>query len=208
MHIPEGMHETNAISFCRTAPAALLCSLLLASACGDAGEGPVVSDDTVLESLPRGLEGVEVHLVRDSTRCGAPDSTPLVADAGIGIEFTADHVRTLASPCAGSPSPAIEVNVENGGVIFDFANVDQPGEFPGAQFEGYVVHFARSCGDPVVASATPDTDLSNIDVRHAKVTSHYDRLKVNFAGVAYDRSSFLRIDVSWANVDCLADPAE
>ena len=180
---------------------ALLFSVLIASACGDASDGefsPAVVS-------PAALDGADVHLLRDSTRCSAPAPTHLVAKMGAGIEFSADNAQPLASPCLDDANPGVEVDIENGSVVFDFSNVESQGRFPDAAFEGYVLYFARKCGDPIFTSATVDREVSNVDVGNGDIRTHFDRLKVNFAGVAYDPSSFLKIDLAWANVNCLAD---
>jgi hypothetical protein len=68
-----------------------------------------------------------------------------------------------------------------------------------------VLYFARKCGDPIFTSATVDREVSNVEVGSGDISTRFDRLRVNFARVAYDSTSFLRIDLSWANVNCLAD---
>ncbi len=180
---------------------ALLFSVPVTAACGDSDDGEL--SPAVVS--PAARDGADVHLLRDSTRCSAPAPTHLVAKMGAGVEFSEDNAQPLASPCLDDANPGIEVDIEHGSVLFDFSNVATEGRFPDAVFEGYVLYFARKCGDPIFTSATLDREVSNVDVRSGDISTHFDRLKVNFAGIAYDQTSFLKIDLSWANVNCLAE---
>lgn len=130
--------------------------------------------------------------------------SPAIAELGSGIEFAAHQTKALAAPCADSPMPGIEVDVDGPRIVFDFSNVRGPGVFPAAEFEGYVLYFTRRCGDPALASATVDLSTSNVALRSADLRAHYDQLWVNLAGIRYDSGSFVKIDLSWRQLSCLS----
>ena len=184
------------------AVSALLWPLWFVVACGADGEA---SRSVAPTSHAGADDGVEVYLRRESTRCGSPASAPLVGQIRAGIEFEPEHMRALASPCGEGPSPGIEVDIDRGSVIFDFANVAAQARLPDAEFEGYVLQFARICGDPIFTSATVDLSVSSANVGDAAISTRFDRLKVNLADIVYDEDSFLKIDLAWTRVDCLAD---
>ena len=89
--------------------------------------------------------------------------------------------------------------------MFDFGQVSGDGAFPRGGFEGYVLHFARDCPDMALESAWVDRQSSSLDVRFDAVDTHYDTLDVNLAGVEYDATSYLVIELSSVDVDCLRD---
>jgi len=188
----------------RTGPVArLLFTCALVAGCGDPG---LVADEpgrTVPAELPAPLEGSTVRLHRESTRCGRAATGPTIAELGSGIEFSIHETKALAAPCADSPMPESEVDVDGPSIIFDFSNVRGPGVFPNSEFEGYVLHFTRRCGDPALESATVDLTVSTVELRSADLQTHYDRLRVNLAGVRYDSKALFKIDLSWRRLRCL-----
>ena len=63
--------------------------------------------------------------------------------------------------------------------------------------------FARSCGDPVIAAATLDSESTNLDIGPGRVESAFDRIEVDLSGVAFDADSFLEIDLDVVSIDCI-----
>ncbi len=178
----------------------------LFSGCGDY---PVDSSAESVDAEPRSrpieLLGRTVYLRRRSTLCGSPVSNPLVAQVGAGVEFTSDQTGELEPPCSGASSPAVEVSVDRQSLIFDFSNVDREGVFPEARFDGYELAFARRCGDMVLAGVSIDKEHSTMAAAEIRTSHHYDRVGVDFQGLAYNHTSFIKIDLELVDVECLED---
>jgi hypothetical protein len=124
---------------------------------------------------------------------------------GPGPEFPAHRVAELAPPCPGTPNPRIDVHVEEESVLVDFSGVDAPGRFPRGGFDGYVIYFHRDCPDMALSSASVDLELSRVVHGAPEVGTHFDRIEVDFQGVAYDEVSFIKIDLSSVYVRCVVD---
>lgn len=180
-------------------------TLFLVSACGDPNPTDLAPPVVTPSSATIPIDGTVVFLGRGSARCQGLPAARLAGALGMGVEFSADQVRTLLSPCVDSPHPGIDVDIENRSVVFDFSNVDAPGHFPHALFEGYVLHFSRACGDPIFTSAAPDPRASSANMASVHVDTHFDRLEVDFAGLDYDQETFLKVDLSWEAIRCLQD---
>lgn len=166
------------------------------AACGD--------PSAVAEVFADGI-GPQVLLQRESTECPTSTSGPLLSQLGPGVEFPVERTKALSTPCDGGLSPGIEIDVAPHGVVFDFSSVRAPGAFSRSEFDGYVLRFARGCGEAALASASLDAQSSD-GLENVILSTHLDRLKVNLAGVRYDQSSFLKIDLSWVAIRCLRDP--
>lgn len=183
---------------------ALLVTLGLLAGCGDY---PVDSSTESVDMEPRGsaadLLGRTVYLRRRSSSCGAPVSNPLVAEVGASVEFTSEQTRGLESPCSGAPNPAVEVSVDGQSLIFDFSSVDREGAFPEAEFEGYELAFGRRCGDIVFAGVAVDAERSTMAAAEVAISHHYDRVDVDLSGMAYDRATFIKIDLELVDVTCV-----
>lgn len=176
---------------------------LLLVACGDeSGTVFAGTEDLEPQSESTGLEGRTVYLRRRSSSCGAPASNPLIAEVGGGVEFPAASTKKLASPCPLVPSPEVEVSIERGSVLFDFSRVEEAGTFPEAEFDGYELSFDRSCGDVVVATVSVDTVLTHASEGRVGVSHRFDRIDVDFSGLTYDQTSFVKIDLELADVIC------
>lgn len=205
LHCGEGMHTQSAVVPRERVLPTFMAALLLAAACGDAAAPPAEGDESSGATLSAALNGADVLLARRSSLCGESSSSPLIAQLGSGIEFPSDRTKSLSSPCDASRPPGVEVDVENGSILFDFSQVDQSGTYSNARFDGYVLRFERHCGDPIVTAAKIDSEQSNIDLGGAALNTHYDRVEINFARAAYDQRTFLKIDLDWAEVDCLGE---
>jgi hypothetical protein len=154
------------------------------------------------------LDGLEVKLLRYSTDCDPKASAPLVAEVGDGCEFPGHEVELLGSLCAEAPSPAVDVYVGERDLIFDFSNVAEPGRFPGAEFEGYIIDILRSKDGPIIFGMAVDDDMTTIDTDSVSLSHDDDHLEVNFQGVSYDQDSFVRIKLWLATMEFQRDDAE
>jgi hypothetical protein len=144
--------------------------------------------------------GAEIELVRYSTQCERASAKPLTAAVGDGLEFAAEAVKTLEVPCAGGPSPAVEIQIEEHQLVFDFSNVTSAGRFPRADFEGYVIDFALEENHALLIAATVDAERSTLPIRSADIFHEPDHIEVNFQDLAYDQAGFLAIDLLFASV--------
>lgn len=178
------------------APVLLLCSL--ATGCGDGS-----SADPPVELTPGLLEGMQVRLSRRASHCDRQSSDDLVAEVDANREFPAEAVKSLAPPCPDSVQPGVEIYLAGNSLILDFRQVERPAQFPQTQFNGYDVTFVRSCGDPVIAAATLDSESTNLDIGPGRVESAFDRIEVDLSGVAFDADSFVEIDLDVVSIDCI-----
>lgn len=165
--------------------------------CGDVGQ-----DELTASFEAAGLEGLTVQLARHSTHCTGGGLDGAVARIGADMEFPAEVVAELEAPCPESPSPALDAYFAGNSLVFDFAHVAESGSFPNTEFDGYTVAFARDCGDPVVATVAVDPASSSMDVPEHRVQTDFDRIEVNFAGMAFDANAFVKIDLDVIAVDC------
>jgi len=154
------------------------------------------------------IDGVEIKLLRYSTRCERPSTKSLVAEVGDGMEFSADQVRTLDSPCAESPNPGVEIQVEHSSLIFDFSNVANPGRFPVADFEGYVIDILPGEDNAHLVRATVDSEENSLGMENADLRFDFDRLEVNFQDISYDESAFVRINLWFVSAALMEHAAQ
>ncbi|MEM7138749.1 MAG: hypothetical protein AAF500_19385 [Myxococcota bacterium] len=173
--------------------------------CGNPGEdlSPEADEVDELAHLDAAeLTGMTVALFRQSDRCVPLSRVGIDAAVGDDIEFVSEEVGALDAPCDGSPSPAVDVFLVDGSVIFDFQNVKASGAFPSGGFDGFELVIRRACGDPVVAAATVDAAPSNMEMPLGRVEAHLDLVRFNLAGMAYDQDSFLKVDLRVVDLGC------
>lgn len=170
-------------------------ALVLLAACGfslDPGHIAGTGGD------PGCLEGAKVELLRYSTLCERTSSKRLLTEVHDGMEFTAEEVSTLESPCAEGPNPGVEVHVEHSSVIFDFSGVEQPGRFPRADFEGYVLDLILRGDNALLVGATIDREASTLDLDNVDLSIDTERIELNFEDVAYDHLALLKFDLHFS----------
>jgi hypothetical protein len=166
------MPNTTALPF-RTAALLLVAIIGTLSGCGEGGLFSRVELSRHLdESAGSAIDSTQATLSYLSTQCG---------DAA-------------AAPCPKGMAPAVEIHIEDRSVIFDFSNVSEPGTFADVDFEGFALEIAAEASTPILL-ARIDTDVTNVDIGDDALT--YDRggFDVNFAAVAYDSSSLVKIDL-------------
>jgi hypothetical protein len=166
------MHTTDNTRF-RNIVLLLLVAMGTLSGCGDRGMFSTGQMRGLSErSLGSTIDSADITVEHQSTRCG----------------------DNAAMPCPKGMAPGVEVHVEASSIIFDFSNVQEPGTFEEADFEGYVVEIAAQANRPILF-ASIDTRASNLGVDADAVTHNSRHLELNFAGLAYDSDSFLKIDL-------------
>ena len=170
----------------------LVSALGLLAGCLYMGDpGPIQFDPSKAASM----EGVEVELIRHSTRCDSAESQGLIVEVGPWVEYPAEAVRALGGNCALADSPGVEIHIEDNAVVFDFSNVEGPGRFHDGEFEGYVLQFVRGDDAPALVAALVDSKTSTIEVFQDDLSFDQDRLQVNLAGHSFSSSSLLRINL-------------
>lgn len=188
----------------------IVCMLGVLIGCGDVRAfklDPGDMDSDSMSSLATSLDGSEVHLLRRCTHCMEAVSEPLVAEIGDGVEFPVDKVSTLGSSCPGSPDPVIEVEVDHLHLILDFANIEEAARFPDADFDGYIFDVVGDEHGPILAYAWVDRQ-TNIDIDDRDLSIQEGRLEINFAGVAYDWSAFVQINLLFVDTAASVGEAE
>ena len=183
---------------CRAASLILGSTLGLLAGCGFSLDSGDFDPSSIVE--PGCLEGAQLELVRYSTRCERESPKALRAEVGEGMEFSAEQLRSLESPCAGGPNPGVEIQLDHeiGSLIFDFSNVAQSGRFPNADFEGYMIDIVLGDHNGLLVGARVDTEETNVDVENIDISFDPTRIDVNFAGVSYDDQGFVKIDLHFA----------
>ena len=186
----------------RRALAVLCVSIASLAGCGDAAlfslnPGHIDPASVVPDAC---IEGANVELLRYSTRCERASVKSLTARIDDGLEFAADAVETLESPCADGPSPALEIRIEGHSLIFDFSKVSNPGRFPSADFEGYVIDLTLQPQNALLLAATVDAGQSTLPLHDGDIYHEPDHIEVNFQDIAFDERGLLKIDLLFASV--------
>ncbi|MGB8224663.1 MAG: hypothetical protein WCF10_18880 [Polyangiales bacterium] len=141
------------------------------------------------------LDGVQVELIHHSTTCKSTNSEGLVVEVGPDVEYPADVVRELEASCALAPHPGVEVHIEDQAVIFDFSNIEEPGRFPDAEFEGYILHIVHTEDAPLLVAAVVDWETTTMDVGEDALSYDVDQVAINLAGRPFDSNSFVKVDL-------------
>ncbi len=145
------------------------------------------------------FSGSTIKLVRYSSAC-AQTSKPLISEVREGMIFSAEDVRTLASPCAHGPTPGIEIyfDEESHSILLDFSQATHADRFPEADFEGYVFEVALEEANGILLLVTVDRELGSLGLSDDHVEWDRSHIDVNFEGVSYDEQSLLKLDLQFA----------
>ena len=187
-------------------------ALLLLAGCGDVHTFSLDPGDIDSESVAVDhacFDGSTIKLVRYSSEC---DSMSKSLDSVVhdGVVFSAEEVRTLESPCADGPAPAVDVHfaLDSHSVLFDFSQVAQSGQFPGSDFEGYMLDVALEEGNGLLLAVTVDQELSTLGLNRSRLEWDRSHIAVNFQGVRYDQESLVKLDLIFAVVAVDPDDPE
>jgi len=153
-----------------------------------------------IDGDPVRMDGVRVELIRHSAACGSAESQGLIVEVGPGVEYPVEAVQALKASCPDEPNPAVEVYIEDSAVVLDFSEVAGPGSFPDGEFEGYILDMVRTANAPVLLLATVDWGMTTLDVFEDDIRFNRDRVEINLAGVRFDSTSVLKIDLYLASV--------
>lgn len=152
------------------------------------------------------FDGSAIELVRYSSAC-ARTSKSLAAEVRDGMVFSAHDVRTLESPCADGPNPAIEVSfdITSHSLLLDFSQVTQSDRFPEADFEGYIFEVVLEEANGLLVAVTIDEEISNFNLDDRDIEWDSSHIEVNFEGTHYDRHSLLKLDLLFARVSPVSE---
>ena len=143
------------------------------------------------------FDGSEVQLVRVSSAC---DRASKVLDSIVedGPVFMAEDVVELELPCTDEPHPAIDLifEMEHHRMVLDFSRVDQPGRFPEAEFDGYLLEVLLQESNGTLAHVEIDRDNSTPGFEDGDVVGwDHSHIDLNLAGLAYDAESRLTLNL-------------
>lgn len=163
-------------------PALIICAVLaaLASGCGDGfGGGGSAFGSALASHVKDEMGGAQVEL------------TLYTGCEGMGSE-------NLDTRCSGIRSAEIEVFFDASSVVFDFSNAPKPGAISETGFEGYVLSIPETSRLPALLGATLDAGASNVDAERIQIESDDARVVVDFQGLEYDDTTFVKVDLEFA----------
>lgn len=191
------MKESFVTMFGSYASLVFICATILSTGCLYAGDpGHIAVDPGAVVRL----EGTQVELIRHSTGCDSAESQGLTVEVGPGLEYPSDAVRELKANCSLSPNPGVEVHIEDHAIIFDFSNIEEPGRFADAEFEGYILKIVQAADAPLLVAATVDPQTTAMDVVQDDLSYDVEWVAINLADRVFDSSSFLKVHLFLAGV--------
>jgi len=191
------MKESFVTMFGSYASLVFICATILSTGCLYAGDpGHIAADPGAVVSL----EGTQVELIRHSSGCDSAESKGLIVEVGPGLEYSADVVRALQPSCDLAINPGVEVHVEDRAVILDFSNIEEPGRFADAEFEGYILKIVHAADAPLLVAATVDPQTTAMDVVQDDLSYDVESVAINLADRVFDSGSFLKIHLFLASV--------
>ena len=113
------------------------------------------------------------------------------------LEYTACEVvnSDAEAHCQGVSETEIEVFVDGNSIMFDFSNVAKDGKISEGGFEGYVVSAADESHVPPILEAVVDAVESSIGSRNVHVEFDDKNVAVNFQGLDFDETTFIKVDL-------------
>ena len=69
-------------------------------------------------------------------------------------------------------------------------------------YAGIILFIKRNCGYPAIVDVAVDRDVSNMDIPDDNMRTLFDRVEVSLTRTAYDRASFLKIDLRVGAIKC------
>jgi hypothetical protein len=99
--------------------------------------------------------------------------------------------------CAGVRSAEIEVFFDGKSLLFDFSNAPKSGTISENGFEGYAVSMNEESRHGALLEASLDADLSSVDPERIEIEIVDGSLMVNFQGLEYDDTLFVKVDLAF-----------
>ncbi|MBT8451104.1 MAG: hypothetical protein KJO40_03945 [Deltaproteobacteria bacterium] len=138
-------------------------------------------------------QGALIELVHVTEPCNET-ADGLRALVGDHMEFANCAIGAPKSRCAPSAEAALAIDVQPRSIIYDFSNVEGPGVFGRADFDGYVIANLLGVGPRIVA-ANIDRDATTLDLDDDDIVVDGDSVHANFEGHAFNASDFVKIDL-------------
>jgi hypothetical protein len=179
----------------------VVASLTLVTACGDV-ESFNLRNSSWGETEPyTNWDFTYVQLARATTPCDSEAQEKLIVLACADVEFPSEHLAKLKSSCSGGTEAEATIDIIDGrSIIYDFSSVTTKGTFTSASFNGYV--FTELLGAaPELVGASVDGDVSTLELDEDALRVDGNVLRVNFEGIQFDDTAFVKIDLVFADPD-------
>jgi hypothetical protein len=130
----------------------------------------------------------------DFSTNGDGSMTQMMADAIVSRLGGTDFKLSEITASAGGEEMGIEVHVEGTSLLLDFSNVNNSGVFDAVAFAGYVLRVNDEAHRTIV-DVVLDESLSTVDSYNIELRFNDRQLAVDLRGLAYDASTFVKIDI-------------
>ena len=179
----------------------VVASLTLVTACGDAHTYKVRNSPWGETEPYTNWDWTYVQLVRATTPCDSEVQEELIVLACADVEFPGEHLAKLKSSCSGGTEAEVTIDILDGqSIIYDFSSVTTKGTFTSASFNGYV--FTELLGAaPELVGASVDGEVSTFELDDDALRVDGHALRVNFEGIQFDDTAFIKIDLVFADPD-------
>jgi len=179
----------------------VVASLALVTACGDVDTYKVRNSSWGETEAYTNWDWTYVQLVRATTPCDSEVQEELTVLACADVEFPGEHLAKLKSSCSSGTEAQVTIDILDGqSIIYDFSSVTTKGTFTSASFNGYV--FTELLGAaPELLSATVDGEVSTLELDDDALRVDGRVLRVNFEGIQFDDTAFVKIDLVFADPD-------
>ena len=152
-----------------------------------------------------GFDGQRIELRGQAPTLGSDIAIPLLAKVTDGVEFT-DRSNT-ALP--GFIVADIDIDISDDQIVFDFANVQPdlfvsidspvlPGQFNGLVFTDF---------DGTIPNIIDVMVVETLNINSPIVSFTMDQIFVNFAGLAFDDTSRVALNVTFEDASAVPLPA-
>jgi hypothetical protein len=179
----------------------LVAALSLVTACGDAHAYKIRGNSGGASEPLTSWNGTVMELVRAATPCESEDSEGLIVFVCDQVEFPGEEMPKLKSSCSASSEAEVTIDILEGrSIIYDFSSVTTAGVFKAAKFNGYVFTELVDAA-PDIVSATVDRGVSTLDLDDDALSVDGRTLWANFEGIPFDDTSFVKIDLVFAEPD-------
>lgn len=179
----------------------VVASLTLVTACGDAHTYKVRNSPWGETEPYTNWDWTYVQLVRATTPCDSEVREELTVLVCADVEFPGEHLAKLKSSCSGGTEAEVTIDILDGqSIIYDFSSVTTKGTFTSASFNGYV--FTELLGAaPELVGASVDGEVSTFELDDDALRVDGHALRVNFEGIQFDDTAFIKIDLVFADPD-------
>jgi len=180
---------------------AVVAALSLVTACGDMHTYKIRGDSGGASEPLTSWNGTFVELVRAATPCDSEDSEGMIVIVCDQVEVPGEEIPKLKSSCSSGSEAEVTIDILAGrSIIYDFSSVTTAGVFKAAKFNGYVFTELVDAA-PDIVSATVDRGVSTLDLDDDALSVDGHTLWANFESIPFDDTSFVKIDLVFAEPD-------